>query len=257
MTLTPDGSGRGAAPIALGLSGPFQSTGAQQTPQFAFQIDLREGDDGGAHPGAGHDFHVGATSTAGQLFLQLQGATVRAPASALKALQQGYGAVQHGYVNAGPATRSRPDGPAHAGLTIDPGDWLQHPEEVGTTRLEGASIVHLLAGLNAAVFLRDAARMWGLADALASGPPTTAGSLTDANLSLLIDSARSDRVELYTGRDDHLLRRLAVNVTLSTTPRTRAALNGLRRGVMRLELRFAELNQPQIIKPPQHVETLK
>jgi hypothetical protein len=257
MILAPDGSDRGAAPISLSLSGPFQGARAQQVPRFAFQIDLREGGHGGAHAGAGHDFHVGATSIEGQLLLQLQGTVLRAPASALRALQQGYGAAQRGYVNAGHATRSRPDGPPYGGLAIDPGDWLEHPEEAGTTRSRGGPIVHLVAGLNAAVFLRDAARLWGLAGALASGHATAVGSLTNANLSSLIDSARSGRVDLYAGRHDHLLRRLALSVTLSTTPHARAALNGLSKGVMRLELRFAELNQPQTIEPPQHVEALR
>jgi hypothetical protein len=263
LTLAPAGSDRGAAPISLSLSGPFQSTGPQQMPRFAFRIDLREGGHGGAHAGAGHDLHVGATAIAGHLFLELQGTTVRAPASAMRALQQGYGTLQPGNVHASHATRSRRGGAPYAGLAIDPGDWLEHPEEAGITRLEGVPIERIVAGLDAAVFLRDAARLWGFAGTLASGYATAAGSLSNASLSALVDSAsladsaRAGRVDLYTGPDDHLLRRLASSVTLSTTPHTRAALNGLSRGVLRLELRFTELNRSQKIEPPKHDQALR
>jgi hypothetical protein len=57
-------------------------------------------------------------------------------------------------------------------------------------------------------------------------------------------------VNVYTGKDDHLLRRLEVTATLAGTPQTEASLGGLKTAEVKVLLEFSNLNKPQTISAP-------
>lgn len=147
---------------------------------------------------AGRTLRAGLTSAGGRLYVELGGAWFIAPPSARDALTQGY-----------------------AGSGVDPGRWLLGPRRAGVATVAGEPTTHLRAGLDTERFLADVRRLAGT------------GLLSSAQLTALSTAARTARVDLYTGRSDHRLRRLSL------------AGPGLR-----VELRFSDLGRPEAIAAP-------
>jgi hypothetical protein len=241
LALDPTGSGAPRSPdegFALHLAGPFQGLGLAGLPRFALQFSLRS---------AGRTLQGGATSTAGALFIELAGEQLRAPASAVAALEQGYATAIR-------TARSvhRGAGSGLASVGFDPARWLVHPMLSGTTTLAGTKTIHILAGVNATRFLADAERLSSAAAALGVG--RTGALLSGSQFSALSTSATAARAELYVGARDHLLRRLSLSVALtSSARRPSVARSALRRGAhITLLLQFMALNQPQEIRAPRN-----
>jgi hypothetical protein len=221
-------------PVALQLSGPFESVGSGHLPRFDLAAGLAVG---------GHTLHAGAISTAGRFFLQLEGTAFEAPRSAVATLAQDYGQASAQAAAHGPSTFSA--------LGVDPSGWLEHPVQAGTTVIAGAAVIHVVAGLDLARFLADAGALSGAGGALGlAGASGASGLLSPQQRAALSSSLSSGRVDLYSGASDHLLRRLTVHATVITSSRTRPQLGGLQRATLTLELQLADLNARQRISPP-------
>ncbi|HWX97349.1 MAG TPA: hypothetical protein VNZ01_10920 [Solirubrobacteraceae bacterium] len=218
----------GKGSFSLRLAGPFQSAGAGRLPSFALALTLET---------AGRKLAAGATETAGRLYLDLAGASFLAPASTMTALEQGYAQASGG-------SAAAKGGLTFATLGLHPEGWLTHPAIAGS----GKDTVHIVAGLDAARFLADVERLSSSGLALGAGQGT--GLLTPARSQALSSSVRVGRVDVYTGAQDHLLRRLVLRAAVSSTPAARAAVGGLTAGTLTFELQFAQLNVPQAIIPP-------
>jgi hypothetical protein len=244
IALTPTGaaSSSAAKPFALLLQGPFQSLGPARLPRFALTLSLTS---------AGHTLQAGATSTAGQLYIDLAGGYFTAPASTVQAIQRSYAQ----------ATRSSSAAASHstfAALGLDPGEWLVKPRVVGASKVAGAEATHVRGELDVPRFLADAEKLSSAGGSLGLGPSGQGGLslLSPSAISALSSAVRSARVDLYTGAHDHLLRRLSVSAAIATTPQTRAALGGLGSASFQLTLQFAGINKTQTILPPSETQPI-
>jgi len=237
--------------LALRLRGPFQSLGSTQLPRFALQVDLRS-------PGVrapGHVLHAGATAIGGRLFITLDGRHFLAPPAVAAALGRGYAAAAGGV----PAHGSRP---SLATFGLEPRAWLQHPRIAGSARVAGTDTTHILAGIDVARFLADMQKLG------AAGVPLIAegAEAFDALSPALSSSVRSARADIYTGKTDHLLRRLVLSASIppAAAAPTAAlsgklagtALGGSRGATLSLAIDLALLNQPQRILAPGHLQPL-
>jgi hypothetical protein len=167
-----------------------------------------------------------------------------APESTLQALKQGY-------AQATKAATSSKSQSTFASLGIDPGRWLQNPVEVGTAKVGADETIHLVSGLNLTRFLADAYKLSGAGSSLGLASAGQVSSLLGPTQSQALErSVKSARVDVYSGKNDHLLRRLSLTVSLSTDARARASLQGLRSANLSLQLQFTHLNQPQKILAP-------
>jgi hypothetical protein len=81
-------------------------------------------------------------------------------------------------------------------------------------------------------------------------PGGSGGTLSPTIVTELAKSIKSAHVDVYTGKGDHLLRRLEVTATLTGTPQTETILGGLKTADLKVTLEFADLNQPQTISAP-------
>jgi hypothetical protein len=224
------------------VQGAFQSLGPARLPSFALLIDVSAA----AHAqGLGRrsgTVGFGATSTGGQLFLELDGSWFVAPAGAMRALERGYRQT------ARRSTAGAPTPPAVFG--IDPGRWLRSPTLIGSATIAGEPTLHVVAGLDAQRFLVDAQTLLANGGALTLGSAGGSARLTPARLSALSRSLRSARIDVFVGARDHRLRRLSVSASLHTDARTRPALDGLRTARLTFVLEFADLDRPQTIAAP-------
>ena len=96
LSVALSGEGSAGSPVArdlfsLHLQGPFQSVGRARLPRFALLVDLRSAELGPAGVrGGGQTLALGATFTAGRLFIELDGTQFVAPPTTVRALEQGY-----------------------------------------------------------------------------------------------------------------------------------------------------------------------
>jgi hypothetical protein len=235
FAISASGSGAATKPLSVALSGPFQSEGAGKLPRFALKLDLSA---------AGHGLSAGATSTGSALYVPLAGTGFSTPSSTYKALDEGFAQATKQASTA--KVRS-----TFSSLGIEPGRWLSNPSILGTATVGGAATIHLSAGVNIPAFLADVSKLSQAGTTLGLGSPVPgAASISPTVIDELAKSIRSAHVEIYTGRDDHMLRRLEVSAAVAGTSQTRALLGGLSSAQVKVLLEFSDLNKPQAISAP-------
>lgn len=225
----------------LHLRGPFESLGASRLPRFALAVQQRSG------PPHAQTLRATATSTGTQLFIGFRGQQFLAPASTVRALRQGFAEA---------AGQASPQGSSTA-LGLDPGRWLSHPTVSGSWRIGGVETVHVVSGLDVPRFLADARALSAATAPVGIG--TRAGGAEALSAALAGGGAgavRVARVDLFTGEQDHLLRRLSLRLVLSPAPQTPASRANARRVTITLVLGVSALNKPQSIATPRNPRPL-
>lgn len=239
LSLSANGSGAPTQATSVQLSGPFQSEGKGKLPRFSLALQASVG---------GHAFAAGATATGAALYVQIAGAWFSTPASTYKAIEEGFARASS--QASGSKVRS-----TFASLGIDPARWLSEPSDAGTATIDGVQTVHLTAAVNVPALLADVSKLsqaggaLGLASPL-SAPLSGGGSISAGAIGELAKSIHAARVEVYTGKSDHTLRRLEVDATVLGTTQTQALLGGLHSARLHLLLAFSDLNRPQSIAAP-------
>jgi hypothetical protein len=217
-------------PLVAHLTGPFQSTGAGKAPKFAFDLDLSSG---------GSQVKAGAISTGTKGYLTFAERAYALPDGA-------FGSLGTGQSAGGLSLRA---------LGVDPRRWLRAARQKGEEDVGGARTIHVAAGVDVARLLADVDRL--LAKAGSSGVTGATGAQVPASLDAdtrrtIERSIRSATVDLWTGRDDHALRRIAVDVSFDVPEDARAKGSAPQSGRVRFDLAFAALNEPQAIGAPAH-----
>lgn len=238
FSLSANGHSASTQPLAVTLSGPFESTAPGKIPRFAVQLQLTA---------AGQPLSAGATSTGSALYVQLAGTWFSIPSSTYKEIEEGFAKATS--ASATSKTRS-----TFSVLGIEPGHWLTDPTQAGTTTVAGVSVVHLTAAVNIPAFLADVAKLSQAGSSLGLGSTGSTGSLSPALVGELAKSIKSAHVDIYTGQSDHLLRRLEVTASVSGTSQTQALLGGLSSANLKVTLEFSAINQPQNIAAPANPE---
>ncbi len=227
--------------LARASSWPLPKHGPISAATLRIALDLRSQGPGGS---GSRELHAGLTSTGEQLFIALAGSQFRVPQATLRALEQGYAQA-----------RSSSPGPGGGGslatFGLDPSRWLEHPRIVGSAPVAGVDTTHIAAAVNMNRFLGDTSRLTALAGSLGLGAGSHGPSLLSRQLaSVLAPSVRSARMNIYTGKADHLLRRLALVIVATPAKQKRVAIGGVRRVTLRVVVQLTALNQPQTILAP-------
>jgi hypothetical protein len=233
LALAPTGAAASSKSLSLRLSGPFQNAGAGKLPHFALKLAL---------DAAGHPIQAGATATGSQLFVELEGSWFVAPSAT-------YTAIEQGYAQATKSASSSKSRSTFASLGIEPRKWLSKPSTVGTTTVGGETVYHVTAGVDTGAFLHDVSKLSQSGGAIGTGVPG-ASAISPATISELAKSIKSAHVDVYTGKRDHLLRRLALVASLASTPQTQSLLSGASSAQVTLDLQLSHLNQAQKISAP-------
>jgi len=243
ITLNAKGLDSLPGPVALKLSGPFQSKGKDELPAFDFDLSLNAG---------GQSFTAGAVSTGQKGFLTFQG-------QAFAVGDQLYQQFRSGYQQAQKQSGAKKDGPTFKTLGIDPLRWLADPKNAGTEDVGGAETTHVTATIDVPKFLLDINTLLKKADAI--GVPGTQqqvpGTLTAAQRKQIADAVKSAKVDVYSGKDDRLLRRLVVEIAFDVPAASRKDAGGLESGTLKLDLTITDLNKDQTITEPKDARPLE
>jgi hypothetical protein len=217
-------------PVAVRVTGPFEGRGKGKMPKFDLAMSFRQ---------AGQGVAAGVISTGSKGYLRLGPQAFEIP-------DAGFAQLEQGFLRSGKGKQN----PTLKALGIDPRRWLAGAREAGEVTIGGAKTVHITAGIAVDRFLGDINTLLARAGDLGITGAAKTPSLTPAQRAQIARSVRTARVDVYTGADDAILRRLVLAVDLSVPQSARRAVGGLRAGKIALDLRFSRVNEKQDVQAP-------
>jgi hypothetical protein len=231
-------------PITLALRGPFQSSGDGALPKFDFEVDIRTGND---------SFRAGAVSTGDKGFLRFQDQAYSVPDQLFKQFKDGYARQAKCNEERGGDKGNT----TFRALGIDPRRWLSGAKNEGKEDVGGAETIHITSRIDVPKFLEDVNRVLGrtdlqrdpCADEQQTAQPARGRQLTEAQRKRIADAIKEARLDVWTGADDKILRRLNVDLRIEGPKNER--------GDVRLDLSIGGLNEDQQVKAPTGTKPLE
>jgi hypothetical protein len=218
--------------LRLRLNGPFESNGTGKLPKFDFTLGISA---------SGQSFSAGGVSTGDKGWLRVNNQAYAVPDALFKRFQDAYTSSTR------QAGKNKKNTPTLAGLGVNPRTWLRNAHKVGTEDLDGTKVIHIAAGLDVQHLLADVNRL--LAKAGSAAQTKQVSKLTPAQQKEIEDAVRSASVDVFTGKDDNLLRRLDVRVGLQKSGQVQG-------GQLRFQLQLDAVNQSQTITAPKGAKPL-
>lgn len=217
-------------PITFKANGPFQSVDdGRRPPQF--DLDL-------AIEGGPQALELGATFTGDKGFVNFQGQEYELSDEVFRQFEQGY-------LEAQKKGAGKPQ--SLATLGVDPRKWLTDPKIEGDADVGGQATTKITAGVDAQAFVEDLnSAMERLGSLGLSGSGKVPETLTDEQKRQVVEAVKSARVEIYTGKDDKLLRRLFVDAEIVAPE----GVDDFESADVDFDVTLTELNEEQQIEAP-------
>jgi hypothetical protein len=232
LTLRVDAQGGTVnGPIAVHLSGPFQSLGKGRLPKFDMTLALQ---------GAGQNLTAGLVSTGDKGFVRFQAQTYAITPQIFAQFKKGYEQAQS----------QAKSGQSHslASLGIDPRSWLTNARNAGDAKVGDTDTIRITGGVNLPKLLDDVntllTKTKQLGGSAASSIPQ---QLTPQEKTQATKAVKSFAVDFYTGKDDKILRRMVLALGLQI-PQSSTSAGGP--ATLRLDVQLLDVNQSQSINAP-------
>lgn len=229
VDITVKGLPRYREPIQVSVVGPF-SGGGGGSPEAAFNVSLglRGGILGGDMYLKDDEALIGLGSTAYKVPDSIAGpliAPLQKPDNVLSALLRV--------------------------VSIAPDRWAKDPRIVGNERVAGVDTIHGTAGIDTQAFFLDVAKLAKTLTSLRitdiTGLPRAVDRRARVALARSVKSATGD---VYTGADDHVLRRARFTMLLKPSAKDRRTLGGFTSIKVSANLDVTDVGSPQTIKVP-------
>lgn len=214
-----------SGPIALSLSGPFQSQGKGKLPKLDLTAKVQ---------GAGQNIDAGVVSTGDKGFVKFQGQAYAVSDQVFQQFKKGFEQAQ--------AQAGRQKGASLATLGIDPRRWLTNPKNEGDAKVGDTDTIKITGDVNVPKLLDDVNAALAKARSLGvQGSANIPSQLTDAQKKQAADAVKHLSVEIYTGKSDQILRRMLINLTAVSQGQT---------ADVTFDLQLLDVNQDQTINEP-------
>jgi hypothetical protein len=241
LSLSVDATGTQSANFTASLDGPFQSD-AKNTGALP-QLDLTA-KVAGSGAGQNVNFQGGVTATSDQAFVTYQNQAYAVPAATFQQLKTAYAAQAQ---SAAGSSSSSNASSVLKQLGIDPSTWLTNVTNEGTADVEGASTTHISGDANVSQILSD------LGKAAQNVPGAASQGIDPTTLQAASAFIKNAHIDVYSGTDDHLLRKLDVSLEIQPPP---AAAQGISDLKLNLSISVSNVNQPQTIAAPSNPKPL-
>jgi hypothetical protein len=218
-------------PISARISGPFESQGKGKLPEFALTADLS---------GGGQNLSAGLTSTGDKGFVRFQGTDYAVTDQIFQQFRKGYEQAQ--------AQGGSNQGRSLASLGIDPQKWLTNAHNAGEAKVGDTDTIRITGGVDVPKLLDDVDMLLQKTRQLGgSAAQNIPQQLTEKEKQQAAKAVKSLSVEIYTGKDDKILRRMVINLSVqapqgATTAGTAADV--------RLDVQLTDVNEGQDISAP-------
>jgi hypothetical protein len=225
--------GQSQGPVSLSLSGPFASTKPTELPRFDFTAAVEAG---------GQTIDAGATSTADKGFVSLRGTDYALPDDMFAQFKQQYAAsAKEGEGEKGVSLKA---------LGVDPQRWLSNPKSAGKEDVGGTETIHIKAGIDVPKLLEDVNKVLSRADQVPGGQAQAARELTEAERKQVADAIKSASVDVWTGEEDKIMRRINVELSFDVPEGERDRTQGLTSGTVRFDMSLGAINDDPKIEAP-------
>ena len=219
-----------SGPVTVSVKGPFQSQGKQKLPKF--KIDF-------AFEGAGQSIKAGLTSTGTKGFVNFQGSDYAVTDQIFTQFKTGFEQAQK---------KGNTKNQSLSSLGLDPRKWLTNAKNAGDAKVGDDDVIKITGGVDVNKLLDDVNKALTKARNLGvQGTQTLPSQLTAAQRKEVTDAVKDPKVEIYTGKDDKVLRRMVVALGI-VAPKSSSSPNGS--ADFRLDFSIADLNQDQEISEP-------
>jgi len=223
-------AGSGAQTLSASLTGPFQSKGAGKVPELDLDATLDAG---------GQNFKAGVTTTADKAFVNYQGTDYEIPAAIYKGLQTQY---EQQAKQAGGEQQSL------ASLGVDPSKWLTNAKNAGEAKVGDTDTIKITGDVDVPKLLDDVngalAKIRALGGSQAANIPD---QLSEKDKQQATEAIKDLNVEVYTGADDKIMRRLVITMKLQPPGESDSA-------DVKLDMQFLDLNEDQEINTPDNAK---
>ena len=219
-----------SGPVTLSIKGPFQSEGKQELPKF--DIDF-------AFEGAGQSIKAGLTSTGDKGFVNFQGSDYAVTDQIFTQFKTGYEQAQK---------KGNTENQSLSSLGLDPRKWLTDAKNEGEEKVGDDDVIKITGGVDVNKLLDDVNKALTKARSLGvQGTQTLPSQLTAAQRKEVTDAVKDPKVEIYTGKDDSILRRMVVSLGI-VAPKSSSSPNGS--ADFKLDFSISDLNEDQEISEP-------
>jgi hypothetical protein len=226
--LTLNGLKQLKGPIKLTLQGPFESGEGKTIPKVDWDLAASAG---------GQNFTAGFISTGDDAFVNFQGQSYEIGKPTVAQLNKQVQA----------AANKKNKKTALASLGIHPRDWLTNANDEGTANAGGVQTDHVSAAFDVGKFLDDVQKIVQKAGGQLG---SAASALTAQQRAKIQQIIQNPRVDVYVGKSDHVLRRLAADITFKIPADQQKKLGGLTDGTLSFSVEFSNVGQPQTITAP-------
>jgi hypothetical protein len=189
--LAVDGAGES---VNASLSGPFQSQGKNKVPKVQLAAKLE---------GGGQNFDAGVTWLGDKGYVSLQGVNYEVSGLVAKQFEAGYeeGAKQQKSATADKSL-----------LGVDFSKWLKNGRNEGDAKVGDTDTIKLTGEADVAQVIADVQRIAQRASSLKlPGTQDVPSKLTPEQEKEITDAVKKFAIEVYTGKEDRILRKLVVN----------------------------------------------
>jgi hypothetical protein len=238
LSISLDGSAEGAqsGSLTATIEGPFQSEEGKPT---AFpQLDLNATI---SASGAGQslDFDGGLIATKDNAFVEYQGQAYEVGSSFFQQFKSAYErSVQQAQARQGNQNASS----IFERLGIDPQTWLTNLSNEGDEDVEGTETIHIHGDADVEQIVSDFAKIAQRA------PGGVAQTLDPAQLDQVKSAIQEASVDVYSGKDDHILRKLSLSLAIE--PPASAGGSAVSSVNVDLSLTLSDVNEAQTITEP-------
>ena len=215
-------------PVNITLGGPFQSEGEGKVPSFDMDLTFE---------GAGQNIEAGMTSTGDKGFVAFNGQEYAVSDEVFKQFTAGYEQAQE---------EQKSEQTSLAELGIEPQKWLKDATNEGDSEVGGTETVKITGAVDVPVMLQDVNDLLSQASSL--GVPNTGqlpSQLTEEQIAQVEQAVKSASVEIETGKDDSILRRMAFTLALEDPAGSGGTAD------ITFDLSLTELNEDQEISEPE------
>jgi hypothetical protein len=242
LSISLGGSAEGtqSGSLTASINGPFQTD--QSSPNSFPQLDLTAKI---SASGAGQSFSFDGSliTTKDNAYVEYQGQAYEVGTALFKKFTRSYEqsasqAQAQGGQNSSSFFRQ---------FGIDPTTWLTNVSNEGTTDVDGTSTIHIHGDANVSQIVSDLTKV-----AQQTGGSTQA--LSPSQLDQVKSAVKSATIDVYSGTDDKLLRKLALAVTIAPPASSNSGISSVN---VNFSVTLSDVNQPQTITAPSSTKPLR
>jgi hypothetical protein len=229
------GGASGSGPVRVLAKGPYR-VNKGKLPSVDLNLTIS--------PGGGQSISTGFLSTGDRAFVKFQDAFYEQPrANVAKA-------------NNSLASRAKQRGSLKS-LGLDPRTWLRGAKQEGDEDVAGVKTTHVSGQLDVKNLMHDFNDLVRKSGGALGGSGTAVPKpLSDADINKVADVVKDPNFDVYVGKKDNVIRRVAGRLQFDVPATAQSTLGGLKGGSLEFSVELSNVNGNQRIEAPSNARPL-